>query len=163
MSLVQYDVMPWIGGLAPGREGAFSWLYKEGRTSARDGTARARWDGMCNSAAHNARPNRESLSKRLGRRAALIRERDGHCCVYCGRTAEQSGAHLHLDHLTPKAAGGSDAVENLRLACRRCNSARQDLPLEAWAAKASVELGLIFSADSIRAGAVLVIPLPLAA
>lgn len=39
---------------------------------------------MAATAAHNARPNRESLSKRLGKVARLIAARDGHACVYCG-------------------------------------------------------------------------------
>lgn len=79
-----------------------------------------------------ARPGRESLSKRLGRVARQIKARDGHACVYCGATEQSSGAHLHLDHLTPRVAGGSDSAENLVLACRSCNSARQDMPLAAW-------------------------------
>ena len=87
---------------------------------------------MCNSAKHNARPNRESLSKRLGRVARQIKARDGGRCVYCGATEQTSGAHLHLDHLTPKAAGGADVASNLVLACRSCNSARQDVALPAW-------------------------------
>lgn len=87
---------------------------------------------MCNSAAHNSRPGRESLSKRLGRVARQIKARDGGACVYCGATAETSGAHLHLDHLTPRVAGGADVASNLVLACRGCNSARQDMPLAAW-------------------------------
>lgn len=87
---------------------------------------------MCNSAAHNARKNRESLSKRLGRVAKLIKARDGFACVYCGATEQTSGAHLHLDHLTPRAAGGADEASNLVLACRSCNSARQNMPLAAW-------------------------------
>lgn len=84
------------------------------------------------SAVHNARPNRESLSKRLGRVARQIKARDGHACVYCGATAETSGAHLHLDHLTAKHAGGLDLATNLVLACRSCNSARQDTTLSVW-------------------------------
>lgn len=83
---------------------------------------------------HAARPNRESLSKRLGRLARQIKARDGHRCVYCGATAETSGAHLHLDHLTPHVLGGADAAANLVLACRACNSARQDRSLSAWCA-----------------------------
>lgn len=107
---------------------------------------------MCNSAAHNSRPGRESLSKRLGKVARLIKARDGHRCVYCGKSAEESGTHLQLDHLTPKSAGGKDVATNLVLACRSCNSARQDLPLARWAAKAA-GLGLAFTAQSIRAQA----------
>jgi len=87
---------------------------------------------MCNSAAHNSRPGRESLSKRLGRVARLIKARDGYACVYCGATEATSGAHLHLDHLTPKASGGEDVATNLVLACRSCNCARQDMPLSIW-------------------------------
>ncbi len=88
--------------------------------------------GMCNSVAHNTRPGRESLSKRLGKLARQIRARDGERCVYCGATEKSSGAHLHLDHLTPKAAGGQDVAHNLVVACRSCNSARKDMPLPAW-------------------------------
>lgn len=87
---------------------------------------------MCNSAVHNNRPGRESLSKRLGKVAKQIKARDGFACVYCGATEKTSGAHLHLDHLTPKAHGGADVASNLILACRSCNSARKDMLLPAW-------------------------------
>jgi len=83
-------------------------------------------------AAHNNRPNRESLSKRLGRVARQIKARDGHACTYCGGTQESTGAHLHLDHLTCRSVGGADVATNLVLACRSCNSARKDMPLAAW-------------------------------
>lgn len=43
-------------------------------------------------------------------------ERDKGRCVKC-----QSQVDLEIDHLYPKAAGGSDDIENLRLLCRRCN------------------------------------------
>lgn len=105
---------------------------------------------MCNSAAHNARPGRESLSKRLGRVARQIAARDGNACVYCGGTAASTGAHLHLDHLTPKTHGGLDVASNLVLACRSCNSRRQALTLTAWASAAHQ---LTFTARSIRAQA----------
>lgn len=105
------------------------------------------------SRAHNSRKGRESLSKRLGKVARQIKARDDHRCVYCGRSAEESGAHLHLDHLNPKSQGGADTAENLVLACRRCNSARQDLSLATWAKKASEELGLAFTWQAIRAQA----------
>lgn len=103
------------------------------------------------SATHNSRPNRESLSKRLGRVARQIAARDGHACVYCGATAASSGSHLHLDHLTPRSAGGADVATNLVLACRSCNSRRQDLPLATWALVAAPKLS--FTARSIRAQA----------
>lgn len=104
-------------------------------------------------AAHNSRPGRESLGKRLGKVALLIKARDGHRCAYCSRTAEESGSHLHLDHLTPRSAGGLDTAQNLVVACRRCNSARQDMTLSQWSAYAATKLSLTFSARIIRAQA----------
>lgn len=115
---------------------------------------RARYTTQLGRAAHSARHGRESLSKRLGVVVTRgIRERDEHRCRYCGATAETSGAHLHLDHLTPKSQGGADVASNLVLACRRCNSARQNMTLTQWAAYAAVKLGLDISPRVIRAHA----------
>ena len=86
---------------------------------------------------------------RSGKVAVEIRERDNHRCVYCARTAAESGAHLHLDHLLPKALGGADTADNLVLACRRCNSARQALRLGTWE-RVAAEHGVHFSAASVR-------------
>lgn len=107
---------------------------------------------MSSRAEHAVRPRRESLAKRLGRTAELIAVRDGHACLYCSRTAEQSGAHLHLDHLVPRSRGGADVAANLVLACRRCNSARQALTLTQWAAYAAT-LGLSIDPRRVRAQA----------
>lgn len=96
---------------------------------------------------HNSRPNRESLSKRLGKVAQLIKARDGNACVYCGATEASSKAHLHLDHLQPKAHGGADVATNLVVACINCNSSRKDKTLREWAK------GKSFTAASIRAQA----------
>jgi len=43
-----------------------------------------------------------------------IIKRDG-CCVYCGGPAEV------VDHVIPRARGGSDDDANLRACCTRCN------------------------------------------
>ncbi len=110
----------------------------------------ARYTTQLGRAAHSARPGRESLSKRLGKVAKKIAARDGHACVYCGATAASSGAHLHLDHLTPRSVGGADVATNLVLACRSCNSRRQARTLAQWAA---VSPELSFTARSIRAQA----------
>jgi len=106
---------------------------------------------MCNSAAHNNRPNRESVRKQIGAAAArLIALRDGDACVYCGATAASTGAHLQLDHLTARALGGTNAVQNLVTCCRSCNSRKQAMTLAAWS-RATPEL--TFTAASIRAHA----------
>ena len=99
---------------------------------------------------HDQRPRRESMRKRLGKVARRIDARDGGCCVYCGSDAEQSGAHLHLDHLTPKSHGGADEPTNLVVACRRCNTARQNMTLAQWSAYAAEVYGLDFSWQQIR-------------
>lgn len=58
-------------------------------------------------------------------------ERDGHECFYCG--AAGFGVRYQLDHVTPRAHGGSDSVENLVLACRDCNTEKSSWPGWIWA------------------------------
>jgi len=51
-----------------------------------------------------------------------ILRRDGHRCVYCGR----SDVHLTVDHIIPKARKGEDTWENLVTACVDCNNKKGD-------------------------------------
>ena len=51
--------------------------------------------------------------------------RDGRQCAYCGKT----DLPLQLDHVVPKASGGSDRPSNLVLACRACNEAKGKQPI----------------------------------
>ncbi len=44
-------------------------------------------------------------------------EKWGRRCAYCGKT----DTPLQIEHIVPKARGGSDRVSNLTLACERCN------------------------------------------
>lgn len=53
----------------------------------------------------------------------FVLERDGHLCAYCGRDANT------VDHITPKAAGGTDTPDNLVAACRSCNGRKSDKTL----------------------------------
>jgi 5-methylcytosine-specific restriction endonuclease McrA len=41
-------------------------------------------------------------------------------CAYC----HKSGVPLQIEHIVPKARGGSDRISNLTLACEPCNSAK---------------------------------------
>jgi len=50
----------------------------------------------------------------LNRRAVFMR--DDHRCQYCGRAAE------NIDHVIPKAQGGTHSWENVVASCRRCNT-----------------------------------------
>jgi 5-methylcytosine-specific restriction endonuclease McrA len=45
------------------------------------------------------------------------------CCAYCGAT----DVPLQVEHIEPKARGGSDRVSNLAIACKQCNIAKGTL------------------------------------
>lgn len=101
--------------------------------------------------AHDSRPRRESVRKRLGKKCcAMLEARDGGRCVYCGLTREESPYPLELDHIVPREHGGDDSLHNLVTACKSCNSARQSRPLAAWARYAQANRGLTFTARAIR-------------
>jgi 5-methylcytosine-specific restriction endonuclease McrA len=53
-----------------------------------------------------------------------------HRCAYCGAI----NTRLELDHVHPRSRGGSDRVSNLVLACRSCNQAKADQPIDAFLA-----------------------------
>ena len=72
---------------------------------------------------HNTRKNRESVSKRLGKTARLIKERDNHSCVYCGA----NHGPMHLDHVVARSMGGPDTAGNLVVACASCNCVKRNL------------------------------------
>lgn len=65
-----------------------------------------------------------SASKRF-----RILSRDSFTCRYCGA----SGVQLHVDHVIPRAASGTDDDSNLVCACERCNIGKSDTPLHAEA------------------------------
>jgi hypothetical protein len=62
---------------------------------------------------------------RLSRRIRLgVLERDGYRCVYCGRSSRETA--LEVDHIRPRARGGSDHPTNLVTACVACNGGKSD-------------------------------------
>ena len=42
-------------------------------------------------------------------------------CEYCRMHQELQGATFHVEHVTPKSAGGKDDLDNLAWSCPRCN------------------------------------------
>ena len=54
---------------------------------------------------------------------ANVLARDGYECAYCGGRADT------MDHITPRAAGGPHAWENVTAACRPCNAKKGDKSL----------------------------------
>ncbi|ELR98797.1 HNH endonuclease [Gloeocapsa sp. PCC 73106] len=51
----------------------------------------------------------------------LVRERAHYRCEYCHYFEFLSTSPLTIDHILPKSIGGTDDINNLALACRRCN------------------------------------------
>ena len=60
---------------------------------------------------------------------AYVYHRDGGKCQYCGKRPNKDNP-LTLDHIVPRAAGGSDRPDNIVAACRRCNHAKGDQPVD---------------------------------
>lgn len=57
-------------------------------------------------------------------------EKWGRKCAYC----DASGVPLQVEHVHPRARGGSNRVSNLALACEHCNSAKGTQPIETFLA-----------------------------
>ena len=53
-------------------------------------------------------------------RYSLLQKANGKCAL-CGRTVLHDGITLHIDHILPVCAGGSNKLTNLRVVCADCN------------------------------------------
>lgn len=51
-----------------------------------------------------------------------VRFRAKFLCEYCHSPEEISAARFEIDHIQPRSRGGSDSLDNLALACQRCNA-----------------------------------------
>ncbi len=81
------------------------------------------------------------------RRDLRIFQRDKFRCVYCGYTGKtfETWRYLTIDHLNPRASGGTEDDGNLVTACMDCNTIKKDYQfatleaakaqLAAWLAK----------------------------
>lgn len=65
----------------------------------------------------------------LAKRKAVF-QRDGGVCAYC--ESPVAWADYHCDHVEPVSKGGTDAMDNLRAACRPCNLSKKDKALSEW-------------------------------
>lgn len=51
-----------------------------------------------------------------------VQERAGQRCEYCRTSERLTGYALEVDHIVPQSRGGTSDINNLCLACRRCNA-----------------------------------------
>ena len=59
-------------------------------------------------------PNKDSIKQLVWQRADCL-------CEYCHSSERLSANRFTVDYLIPRSLGGSDDLDNLALACRRCN------------------------------------------
>jgi hypothetical protein len=53
--------------------------------------------------------------------ASLVRQRAGELCEYCRLPQSSQEATFHIDHISPRWAGGLTKEDNLALACVSCS------------------------------------------
>lgn len=59
---------------------------------------------------------------------AIVKERDGYACTYCG----SQQAPLAVDHVRPLILGGTNELDNLTTACAACNGGKSGRTPEEW-------------------------------
>lgn len=69
-------------------------------------------------------PSRREITKNT-----LI-ERQGSKCLYCGTSIEWD--NTEIDHIVPRATGGSNRISNLAAVCRPCNAEKGRQPFGQW-------------------------------
>jgi hypothetical protein len=66
----------------------------------------------------------EPLQLNRRQQLAIVIERDGAACVWCGRPLDVGLVAATTEHLVPRIKGGPSWIENELAACRRCNGER---------------------------------------
>lgn len=64
---------------------------------------------------------------------AIILERDGATCVWCGRELGSGLVPATTEHVVPRIKGGPSWIENEVAACERCNGRRGHRTPAEWA------------------------------
>ena len=73
------------------------------------------------------RLEREDTNPAADRDWAIVCERAGYKCEYCGKDMLASlddYLSKQVDHIIPRAAGGCDTVDNYALSCSVCNGSK---------------------------------------
>lgn len=82
--------------------------------------------------------------KKAKKRFRLWDQQDG-LCWFCGTFVPKEQSTI--DHLIPRAAGGTDIADNIVMSCKPCNSAKMHHSLEEYRdRKAKLANGIVFTA-----------------
>ena len=73
----------------------------------------------------------QNVTRQTIRRNEFV-QRQNSVCLYCGKAI---GLDCELDHIVPRAGGGSSRRDNLVAVCRECNLAKGKTPFAVWAPK----------------------------
>lgn len=76
-------------------------------------------------------------------------KRDGQCCHYCKVVMVKAKENwvdngMSVDHVIPKSQGGSDDMDNLVLACRKCNRAKYTKHYQEYRLGKEMDVTLLF-------------------
>lgn len=66
-------------------------------------------------------------------------EKYAHSCAYCGA----KDTRLEIEHMQPRAKGGSDSVKNLAIACTKCNQRKGTKSLEEFLKNDKVKIAKV--------------------
>lgn len=72
----------------------------------------------------------ENPSRTAVRRHLVVHDQESQC-LYCGAVIRTDTSEL--DHIVPRAGGGSSRRENLAAVCRYCNAMKSNTPFYRWA------------------------------
>jgi 5-methylcytosine-specific restriction protein A len=102
--------MPRLPPKACSRPGCPRYAVSEGRCEAHK---RKAWD----------HPRRGDYGSRWRKTRARILERDAGLCQECARAGRLNAGNT-VDHIVPRAEGGTDAESNLEVLCRDCHKVK---------------------------------------
>lgn len=110
----------WLGDDPPAPEGWSRWTDLE-KAQFLDWQERRGYEWACKRAAQGE-PTAEPLRKAIPARTRFeVLSAAGYRCFYCGRSVQEDGIRLTVDHIQPVSKGGTNDRANLRAACFDCN------------------------------------------
>ena len=85
---------------------------------------------------------------------ALVRQRAGERCEYCRSAEDFSPDTFSIEHITPRALGGSSEADNLAFSCQGCNGVK-GVRVEAFDAATSAFVPLFHPRRAMTVGTII--------